>query len=206
MALQVLWARCQVVVCGRRGREKVYDVPERALSTAAERCALPFDEWGVLERVEAAGLLPDAAGPWWSVLRAARKTVVPRLLADGRLIRVRVEGATRSYLASPDLFERRWPGDDGRMRILGPLDPLIWDRKLVHQVFGFEYIWEVYKPAKTRRWGWYVCPLLHRGALVGRFEGRVVDGRIELLGLWREGPGFDEDAWRAALAEHEANL
>ncbi|MCO4834815.1 MAG: winged helix DNA-binding domain-containing protein, partial [Acidimicrobiaceae bacterium] len=45
-----------------------------------------------------------------------------------------------------------FPDDDGRMRILGPLDPLIWDRKLVQHIFSFEYIWEVYKPVEQRRW------------------------------------------------------
>ena len=61
---------------------------------------------------------------------------------------------------------------DDRVRILGPLDPLLWDRNLVHHVFDFEYVWEVYKPAHQRRWGWYVCPLLQRDRLIGR--GKLV--------------------------------
>jgi hypothetical protein len=39
------------------------------------------------------------------------------------------------------------------MRILGPLDPILWDRGLVNQLFGFQYVWEVYKPEAQRRWG-----------------------------------------------------
>lgn len=40
-------------------------------------------------------------------------------------------------------------------------------------IFGFEYVWEVYKPAAKRIWGYYVCPLLYRGAIVGRIEAHV---------------------------------
>src|SRR5690606_1680953 len=98
-----------------------------------------------------------------------------------------------------DAFERRFGDDDGRMRVLGPLDALLWDRALVRHAFEFEYIWEVYKPAARRRWGYYVCPLLHDGQLVGRFEGqRDERGQLRVEQLWRERP-FDEDAWRAAF-------
>ena len=44
--------------------------------------------------------------------------------------------------------------------LLPPLDPLMWDRRLVKTVFGFDYIWEVYVPAPKRRHGYYVLPIL----------------------------------------------
>ena len=59
---------------------------------------------------------------------------------------------------------------DDEMRAIGPLDPLIQDRKRTEDVFNFEYRWEVYTPAKQRRWGYYVLPLLYKGKLVGRIE------------------------------------
>jgi uncharacterized protein YcaQ len=93
------------------------------------------------------------------------------------------------------------------MRILAPLDPLLWDRKLVQQLFDFDYVWEVYKPASKRIWGYYVVPILHRGRLVGRFEGRRDDGKLQIENLWVEGDGeLDEKAWKEALERHEAAL
>ncbi len=209
MALEVLWLRCAVVVCQRRGRHKVYDVPERALpGVAGLQPAMPFDRWALLERAEAAGLLSTAGGPWWSMLGSVRASALPRrLLEEGALDLFRVTGSRRSYLAPAGILDRPMPRHDGKLRILGPLDPLIWDRKLVQLAFGFDYVWEVYKPPDQRRWGYYVCPLLHRGRLVGRLEAHMEGARLVVDQLWPEpGQRLDRGALEAALARHEAAL
>jgi len=206
LALEVLWTRCEVVVCGRTPSTHLYDVPARALPSVAEaETAGAFGRWALLERVEAAGLLSTASGPQWSMLASVRTSTLPAaLVEEGVLERVEVEGSRRAWLAPGGFRDRSFEADDGAMRILGPLDPLVWDRKLVQHCFGFEYIWEVYKPAATRRWGYYVCPLLHRGRLVGRFEGRVEAGELVCERLWREAEDFDEDAWQEAFERHAA--
>jgi uncharacterized protein YcaQ len=114
-----------------------------------------------------------------------------------------LEGSARRYLAPAAFRERRFPRPDARMRLLGPLDPLLWDRKLVAEVFGFDYVWEVYKPASQRRWGWYVVPLLHRGRFAGRLEGRLAEGALRIDRIWQEpGVELDEEALDAALSRH----
>jgi uncharacterized protein YcaQ len=209
MALEVLWTRCEVVVCGRRGGSKVYDVPRRALPEMAGaqtgyKGAEGFARWALLERVEAAGLLSRAGGAHWSALSPVRTSGLPdELVREGVLEEVVLPGSPRRYLAPAGFRARPVAEPDERMRILGPLDPLLWDRGLVKQVFGFEYTWEVYKPADQRRWGWYVCPLLHRGRLVGRLEARVEEGVLRVEKLWREkGVKLDEAALDEALARH----
>lgn len=221
MALEVLRTRCELVVAGRRGRQKVYDLPERALGHHASAPPPPdVDRWAVLDRVTAAGgLLAESSGPWWSALSGVRLSGLPgRLVEEGALRRVRVKGASRTYLMAPDFLsgEAELP-DDGAMRVLAPLDPLIWDRALVKAAFGFDYVWEVYKPASARRFGWYVCPLFHQGELVGRIEARIEaeaktkgkprgDGpRLRVDRLWEEpGRRIDLDALRHTLADHAA--
>ena len=83
-----------------------------------------------------------------------------------------------------------------------PLDPLLWDRELVRTLFDFEYVWEVYKPASQRRWGWYVCPLLQRDRLIGRVEARVDGKALVVSKLWLESDDADVGAIRVALARH----
>jgi uncharacterized protein len=205
LALEVLWTRCEVVVAGHQGRHKLFDVPERALPAVADVAPTePFSVWALRERAEACGLLSRAAGPWWSMLSDVRTTVLPdELVRRGELDAVEIEGLSRPYLSPRGFLERKRLSVDDHMRILGPLDPLLWDRGLVRHVFGFDYVWEVYKPAAERRFGWYVCPLLHRGEFVGRLEGRRDGGTLVIDRLWRETPHrFDEDALDAALVRH----
>ena len=59
---------------------------------------------------------------------------------------------------------------DGAVRIMAPLDNMLWDRLLVKKVFDFEYSWEVYVPAEKRKYGYYVLPVLYRNSLIARFE------------------------------------
>ncbi len=209
MALEVLWTRCEVVICGRTKAGKQYDVPERALATVAHlQPAQDFATTALLDRVQAAGLLSMAAGPHWSTLAAVRTSGLPaRLVAEGRLQRVTVAGGPRQYLAPAGFRDRTFAHDDGQMRLLGPLDPLLWDRKLVLHAFGFDYVWEVYKPAPQRKWGYYVCPLLHRGVLVGRLEAHVTAGELVVDRVWREdGQAFDEAAFQACILRHQGQL
>lgn len=205
MALEILWARCDVVVCGRGPAGKIYDVPERAFPLHTEtRNADDFERWALLERVAAAGLLSRNSGAHWSTLSSVRQGALPqKLIEEGSLVEVRLPDSPVRYLASADFRTTKFPRPDERLRILGPLDPLLWNRALIHQAFGFEYVWEVYKPAEQRRWGWYVCPLLHRGQLVGRIEARVEKDVLRVDKVWKERRRpLDETALEEALAIH----
>jgi uncharacterized protein YcaQ len=55
-------------------------------------------------------------------------------------------------------------------RILAPLDNLIWDRRMVREIFGFDYTWEVYTPVPKRKYGYYVLPVMDGSRFVARFE------------------------------------
>jgi uncharacterized protein len=202
MALEILWTRCDVVVTGRTDSgAKIYDVPDRTLGDVGDADE-PFARWAVRERVLAAGLLTRAGGSMWSMLSAVRTSpVVDEMIAAGELVEVTIEDSSRRYLAMPSFLATRRQRYDDRVRILGPLDPLLWDRGLVRDVFDFEYVWEVYKPASQRKWGWYVCPLLYRDRLVGRIDARVEGDALIVKKLWLEGD-VPREAIDAALARH----
>jgi uncharacterized protein YcaQ len=69
--------------------------------------------------------------------------------------------------------------------ILAPLDNLLWDRRLVKELFDFDYIWEVYKPVAERRYGYYVLPILYGDQFVARFEpGRDKKSGALLIENW----------------------
>ncbi|GDX83106.1 hypothetical protein LBMAG42_49170 [Deltaproteobacteria bacterium] len=206
LALELLWARCDVVVSGRdeRGR-RLYDVPARTLpeAAAAPKPEAPFADTMVEARVRSAGLLSRAGGAQWSMLAAARTDgTVERLLAAGRVVAVKV--GRRPYLALPEhlALDRAavFAAMQGRSAVLGPLDPLVWDRALVLEAFDFEYLWEIYKPAPQRRWGYYVCPVLVNGTLTSRVEARRQGPVLVIEKRWGsvESAGWDRAMARLA--------
>jgi len=206
MALEILWTRCDVVVCGRtESGAKLFDIPGRALGDIAdEDPSEPFDRWALQQRVIAAGLLARAASASWSMLSAVRASpLVGRMIEEGELAEVAIEGSSRRYLAAPAFLRTRRVAYDDRVRILGPLDPLLWDRDLVRLAFDFDYVWEVYKPAPLRKWGWYVCPLLHRDRLIGRVDARIDRGALAVRKLWLDAPELEVRV-REALQRHAA--
>ena len=99
------------------------------------------------------------------------------------------------------------PTPANSVAFLPPFDPLVWDRRLLGSLFGFDYVWELFHPPAKRRWGWYVLPMVFRDRFVGRIEPRIDrDGaHVEVLDLWWE-DGFSPrrtegcvDAMRDAL-------
>jgi uncharacterized protein YcaQ len=65
---------------------------------------------------------------------------------------------------------------------------MLWDRKLISFIFGFDYTWEIYTPESKRKYGYYVLPILHNESLIGRIE-MVNDKKTKTLivkNLWLE--------------------
>mgnify|MGYP001988451278 CR=1 FL=1 len=62
------------------------------------------------------------------------------------------------------------PDAPERVLILSPFDLLIRDRKRCLRLFGFDYRTEVFDPARMRKYGYYVFPLLQGQKLIGRID------------------------------------
>ncbi|HEY2887349.1 MAG TPA: crosslink repair DNA glycosylase YcaQ family protein, partial [Candidatus Limnocylindrales bacterium] len=85
---------------------------------------------------------------------------------------------------------------------LSPLDP-VSARGRAKPLFGFDYVWEVYKPVEKRLFGYYTMPILWGDRLVGRFDPKLdrSTGTLLILGLWLEDPAYAKDpAFIDALA------
>ena len=132
-----------------------------------------------------------------------------RWLSDGSLVEVQVEGwraiqvalgADAGLLA--DLEAGRVPADwapletttDEEATFLSPLDP-VSARGRAKPLFGFDYVWEVYKPVEKRSFGYYTMPILWGDRLVGRFDPKLdrTTGTLVILGLWLEDDALARD-------------
>ncbi len=85
---------------------------------------------------------------------------------------------------------------------LAPLDP-VSARGRAKVLFGFDYVWEVYKPEHQRTFGYYTLPVLWGDRLVARFDSKLdrTTNTFVILGLWLEDEALGKDeAFAEALA------
>ncbi len=204
-ALESMYFWGELVIHHRVHTRKVYDLAERHMPEALLSAPEPnpteeqYHDWYLLRRIGSVGLLWDRPSDAWLEMPGKkaqeRKATLTRLLEQGRLLEIGVEGIAASfYLRSEDkaCLDAVLDSDDRlpQAAILAPLDNLLWDRRLVKELFGFEYRWEVYKPVTERQYGYYVLPVLYEDRFVARFEpGREKKTGALVIKQWWWEPG-----------------
>ncbi|HEX5578254.1 MAG TPA: crosslink repair DNA glycosylase YcaQ family protein, partial [Candidatus Limnocylindria bacterium] len=200
--LEALFVSGRLGIAHRDGNRRYYDLIERLVPAELLSRRESVDEalrHRLLSRYRAVGLLAGQA-PADVIYSTGSLRDRTRWLADlaeaGTLVPVAVEGLKQlRYLLADErpLLEatERPSRRQAAVTFLAPLDPLVWDRRLLRDLFGFAYTWEVYVPAAKRRHGYYVLPLLFGDRIVGRIEPRLDrrSGELAIAGLWLE-PGF----------------
>jgi len=184
-ALESLYHRGELIVHHKVRSRKVYDLASRHIPARLLDATDPNDaddqyhDWRVTRRIRGVGALWARSGDGWGAMAGIkspeRRASIARLVRDGRLKAISVEGVDEPlYVAAKDIGNVRQAIESGqelsRASFLAPLDNLLWDRRLVEAVFGFRYRWEVYKPAEKREYGYYVLPVLYGERFVARFE------------------------------------
>ena len=205
--LRALWHTGKVMTWGRRNGHHVYDLAERIVPPELYGAApLPDAEmvaWLVRLRHQAVGLLrPNASSEVWSlgITAAARRVVIAQLVARDELIPIDVDGVL--FHALPEVLAGlEHPPPPEQMIFVAPLDQLLWDRKAVEHVFGFDYIWEVYKPLAARKWGYYVLPVFYGDRFVARFDSRLKGDVWELYAWFWELDVTPDAAMLGALTD-----
>jgi uncharacterized protein YcaQ len=227
LALYYLWLTGETMIHHRQGFERVYDLRERVAPPQYDVVA-PADEaeayfarkslafHGLLEERRLGGGLSMFAER--NLNRAEAAIWLDRLTSEGAITALGIEGSRGRWLAlASDLpllsaleageTPVAWrPLDDAttetEVTLLAPLE-IVSARGRAGWLFDFEYIWEVYKPAAARRWGYYTLPILYGDQLVARLDPRLdrATQTLRVLGFWRE-PDIiaDEAAFAEALA------
>ena len=214
LALHYLWRIGDAMVSRRDRFERVYALTEAVAPAALihEHDPAEAEDFLLLKMVAAAGLTPLR-----TVGHSLRRTMPAeeltawrsRKVADGDLVEVLVEGwrAPQVALASDRAILEELLGDrvpaawaplesssEQEATFLSPLDP-VSARGRARPVFGFEYVWEVYKPEHQRRWGYYTLPVLWNDRLVARFDSKLDRSKKTLVinGLWLEDEALARD-------------
>ena len=151
-------ARGEVAVGARSTRERLWDLAERVYPPVADVPPLAdaIAERN-LRRLQALGIA------------RAKSVEVPGERNDvgSAGVTAVVEGVKGQWQVDP----ARLDGDfTGRAALLSPLDRLVFDRKRIEEIFEFDYQLEMYKPAASRRWGYWALPVLYGDRLVGKLD------------------------------------
>ena len=214
--MEALFVSGRIGIARRDGNRRYYDLIERLVPAKLLGTRETEDEalrHCLLSRYRAVGLLAGqaSADTIYSTGSAAdRARWLAELVEGGLLTPVNVEGMrqTRYFLAEEaSILEASAIAGRSRPAVtfMAALDPLIWDRRMLRELFNFDYVWEVYVPAAKRKHGYYVLPLLFGDRLIGRIEPRFErrTGVLRILGVWVEA-GFspmEEPHFVPALAK-----
>jgi len=170
IGLEYLFWAGEVTAAGRRGFERIYDVPQRVIPAATLAEATPPRDAAIRQLValsaQALGIASEHdLRDYFRLGLADAKTAITELVEEGMLQPVTVEG-WRQAAFMPQGAEP--PARAAPSTLLSPFDPLVWNRARTARVFGFSYRIEIYTPAAERVHGYYVLPFMHRGRFAAR--------------------------------------
>ena len=201
--LEQLYTDGVLLIHHKNGTRKFYDLAEKYIDPAILEKHNPCKDraewlcWRVLRRIGAVGLLWNRRSDALlgvDLDNRSRDEAFLKLLDDGRILELQVEGIRFPvYMRSCDmpLLESLLCGASDtrkRMEFLAPLDPMLWDRKLIEALFGFRYSWEIYTPPEKRKYGYYTLPVLYGDRFIGRIEA-AADPKKSILtvrNIWYE--------------------
>lgn len=187
--IDILWIGGKIMVAGREGIQKKWDLSERVLP-----------KWTPREKLSEREVVRRAAQKSLRSLGVATPTQINFHFTRGRypnlqkvlndlehekiISRVQINGDDPSgrlykgmwYIHNDDvpLIESLQNGAwSPRTALLSPFDNLICDRKRTESIFNFYYRIEIYVPEKKRQYGYYVLPILHGDQLIGRVSPKM---------------------------------
>ncbi|MEZ0579331.1 DNA glycosylase AlkZ-like family protein [Nocardioides sp. MH1] len=194
--LEMLCRVGDVAISGRRGKLRTWDVPERVYPADLE---IPSYD-------EAKAILDERRLASLGIARRTTKLQGEEVAAAHRGEPCVVDGIDGEWRVDPDALAAADDDDFApRTALLSPYDRLVYDRERALDLFDFEYVLEMYKPAAKRRWGYFALPILHGDRLVGKLDAKV-DRKARVLNVFaiHEDFPWDPDIGDAVEAEIDA--
>jgi hypothetical protein len=196
--LDYLWTTGKIMVAGRSGIQKLWDLSERCLPDWTPREKLSEQE--VVRRATQKSLRAlGAATPQHINQHFTRKRyphlkeTLHALQAEEVIERIHVAGDKGEwYIHAEDapLLDRLERNEFAfeRTTLLSPFDNLICDRARTAKLFNFDFRIEIYTPQHKRQYGYYVLPILHGDQLIGRIDPKMnrEHGRLHIHAVHAE--------------------
>ena len=193
----------ELIIHHKVGTRKFYDftkkyIPQTILSMPdTNRTIEQYFEWYVKRRIQAVGLLWNRSGDAWLGIRwmksKERNEAIMSLVEKDELIPITVNDIKYPFYVHKEdklLLNEIIQGtkEQHQVSFIAPLDNMMWDRKLIKELFKYEYKWEVYTPVSKRKYGYYVLPVLFGDKFIARFEPKYNQKSrlLEIINWWWE--------------------
>ncbi len=226
VALYYLWITGELMTHHRERFQRIFDFRDNVAPAQYNYAASDAEAESFIDRNSLSYLGLTTAQGWRNSVsstfeRTIKKEVwqprVEQMLAAGEVATVTVEGRKEvcyylaadreimAMLAEGEMPKAWQPLDtttEQEVNFLAPLD-IVSARGRAKTLFDFDYIWEVYKPAHLRRWGYYTMPILYGDTLVARLDPKLerASQTLQILGFWLEDEAMADDlAFGDALA------
>jgi uncharacterized protein len=174
--LEFMSVKMDVVVAGRVGQERLWDLAERVIPAGTPRHELSQDEYEELRVMRAmqrfgVATLKEIRDRAYPLGVADAKALLGRLVEEGRLASVilRLPAGDLPAFADPAALDHSTTRGT-RTTLVSPFDPLVYDRVRTERLFDFSYKLEMYVPKGERKFGHFVLPIVHGDELVGRLD------------------------------------
>ncbi|MDP9781190.1 winged helix-turn-helix domain-containing protein [Pseudomonas fluorescens] len=200
-ALEWLFAAGEVTVAGRRGFERLYDLPERVLPESILQQPLPDEAQAqralLVHAAEALGIATEKdLRDYFRLDPADSRARLVELEEAGDLLRCEVQGWKQPAWCRPGA---KIPRKVAASALLSPFDSLVWERGRTEQLFDFRYRLEIYTPVHKRVYGYYVLPFLHHERIAARVDLRAERalGQLAVHAVHEDASGLDEEGMQA---------
>ena len=200
--LNLLWDCGDLMIHHVEGNRRYYDLTERVLPPDIDVKALSKEEYErfmIQKYMRAYGLIDTRNWRfgWLPLTASQRKTIVKEMIEENRLCPAKIEGVKHVYYVLEEhlgLLEDSNTSISEKVHFIAPLDNLLWNRRMISEIFDFNYAWEVYKVPEKRVYGYYVMPLLHGTRFIGRLDPKLdrKNKRMIINSLLLEEKDFDK--------------
>ena len=196
-ALRQLFMEGQIMISGRIGFQKIYDLTERVLPHNTNQMVPSQEEYFnyLIQRdLKANGLMTAAEiGHLINIPRKRLLQILEQQTEDKTISVVKIHKLEDSYYALTDRIEAfKNTKRRKKMYILSPFDNLLIQRKRIQKLFRFEYVLECYVPAAKRKVGYFVLPILWGSRFIGQIDLKAdrkkkrTDRKDSGMGAWHQ--------------------
>ncbi|WP_225586805.1 winged helix-turn-helix domain-containing protein [Algoriphagus sp. Y33] len=204
LALERLFMQGDLMICGRSGMQKTYDISERVLPDnidTTEPTPMEFAEYLAKTYLLAYGfttLKQITHLRKGELLKKNVTEVLNSMLQQGTVQQVPIEGMPSVFVQS-DLVDKIYRKPTPSVRLLSPFDNSIIHRDRIKQLFGFDFRLECYTPREKRQYGYFCLPILFGDTFIGRVDCKThrKEKQLELIHLHIENTTIDIEAWLA---------